>query len=170
VSAALLLAAALAAAPTAPASDGLAVSGTGIAGVQYSVADLRALPRAKVDWTFRDTTQRCEGVALQDLLSRAGVPSGADVRGPASATVVLAVGADGYAVAFGIGDLDQLLGAQVAVVADRCDGKDLGADVGPMRLVVPGDRRGARSVRNLVALEIERLSSRTVTPEASAAR
>ena len=36
----------------------------------------------------------------------------------------------------------------------RCDGNTLDSATGPYRLAIPGDKRGARSVRQLIALEI----------------
>ncbi len=43
------------------------------------------------------------------------------------------------------------------LVADRKDGKPLDAHEGPFRLVVPGDKRPARSARSIVKIEIRAL-------------
>jgi DMSO/TMAO reductase YedYZ molybdopterin-dependent catalytic subunit len=40
------------------------------------------------------------------------------------------------------------------LVASACDGKPLAASEGPLRLVVPGEIRAARSVRQLRALRV----------------
>jgi hypothetical protein len=41
------------------------------------------------------------------------------------------------------------------LVADTMNGKPLDARTGPFRLVVSDDKRPARSVRNLVSLELK---------------
>lgn len=101
----------------------------------------------------------CEGVWLADLVARSGLPAGEAVKGPALATVLVADAADGYRVVFSLGEIDAKLGHTPVLVADRCDGKPLAASDGPIRLVVPGDARGARSVRQLT-----RLQAQVITP------
>lgn len=71
---------------------------------------------------------------------------------------VLVTAGDGYRVGFSLGDLDRLLeDAAVVVVADRCDGRALGDNVGPFRLVVPGGRQGAKSVRQVLRVTAAKL-------------
>lgn len=115
---------------------------------------LAGLPRSDADLTAHGQRQRCEGVALADLLARAGAPSGEALRGTALTLVVIAKGRDGYRVAFSLGEIDSRLGNRPVLIADRCDGQPLPAADGPLRLVVPGDARAARSVRQLVRLDI----------------
>jgi hypothetical protein len=55
---------------------------------------------------------------------------------------------------FTVGELDHLLGNAPVIVADKCDGVTLPEADGPVRLVAAGDRRGARSVRQLDRLNI----------------
>jgi hypothetical protein len=43
-----------------------------------------------------------------------------------------------------------------ACLVDRCDGKPLSAQEGPLRIVVPGEKRHSRWVRQVVALRIGR--------------
>lgn len=61
---------------------------------------------------------------------------------------------DGYLVAFTLGELDPLLGKAEVVQADRCNGAMLDAEDGPFRLAVAGDTRGARSVPQVVTLQL----------------
>lgn len=115
---------------------------------------LDGLARQSVRWTDHGKARTCEGVWLTDVLARAGAPVGDKVRGDALTTVVLAEAADGYAVAFSLGETDAKLGAGKLLVADRCDGAVLGADEGPLRIVAAGEARGARSVRQLRTLTL----------------
>lgn len=121
--------------------------------------DLAGLPRQPALLVAHGTTLACDGVRLADLLARAGVPAGEALRGPALARVVIATGKDGYRVVFSLAELDAKLGNRPVFVADRCAGAPLAAGDGPLRLVVPGEARAARSVRQLATLRV------TIVPE-----
>ncbi len=119
--------------------------------IPFDAAARAGLPAASATLTVHGTSSACTGVWLSDLLARAGVPAGAALRGAALATVIVADAADGYRVVFSLGELDARFGHVPVLVADHCNGVPLGAD-GPVRLVVSGDSRGARSLRQLVRL------------------
>jgi hypothetical protein len=90
-------------------------------------------------------------------LKRAGVPVGKDLRGKALSAYILAKAHDGYQVLFSIGEIGADFGNAAILVADKRDGKPLFGYQGPMRLVCPNDKAGARSVRMLESLEYVRL-------------
>lgn len=140
IASALLLASASAA--TAAPTVAIAFDAAARAGLAPATATLAA----------HGATQRCTGVRLADLVARAGLPTADAIRGPALTMVIIAEAADGYRVAFSLGEIDPRLGNTDIVVADACDGKPLAAADGPVRLVVPGEARAARSVRQLVRL------------------
>jgi DMSO/TMAO reductase YedYZ molybdopterin-dependent catalytic subunit len=120
--------------------------------------DLATMPREKVSIPDQDGTQVAyEGVSLRELLTRAGAPLGSKLRGKALTTYVLAKAQDGYQVVFTLGEIDGAFGNEKIVVADMRDGKPLFGYQGPFRLVCPGDKAGARSVRMLQTLEIVKL-------------
>jgi hypothetical protein len=96
-----------------------------------------------------------EGVALTDLLQSVGAPAGRALRGPALADVVVVKGADGYRAAFGLAETDPGMRQSVPILADRTAGGPLEAKDGPFRVVSPGDLRSARSVRQVVSIEVE---------------
>ena len=124
-------------------------------------ADLRALPRTTLKVTDEDgRTLTYEGVLVGELLTRAGAPIGKELRGNALATYVVASARDGYQVVFSLGELDPAMTAGEIMVADTVDGKPLFDYQGPLRLVAPRDKRGARSVRLLERMEIVRLKNR----------
>ena len=99
-------------------------------------------------------TATYSGVPLRDLLSEAGVPRGENLRGKAMATVIVVSARDGYQVAFSIGELDASVGDLQVLVADSEDGKPLGENAGPLRLVVPADKRPARWVRMVKTIRV----------------
>lgn len=125
-----------------------------VANVPFDATARAGLPVVAAMLTAHGRTQRCEGVPLAALAARAGLASSEAVKGPALVTAIIATAADGYRVAFTLGEIDPKLGNATVLVSDRCDGKPLDAADGPVRLVVPGDTRGARSVRQLVSLVV----------------
>src|SRR5262249_36132312 len=87
------------------------------------------------------------GVLLRDLLREAGAPSGENLRGKAMATSIVINATDGYQVVFSLAELDESVGNTQVLIADSEDGKPLAQGAGPLRLVVPSDKRPARWVR-----------------------
>ena len=121
-------------------------------------ADLAALPHETVAVADQDGTKvNYDGVPLREILKRAGVPLGKELRGKALASYVIAKAHDGYQVVFSLGELDTAFGNASILVADRRDGNPLFGYQGPFRIVCPNDKAGARSVRMLETLEVVRL-------------
>jgi DMSO/TMAO reductase YedYZ molybdopterin-dependent catalytic subunit len=96
------------------------------------------------------------GVPLMDLLAHLGVPHGRTLMGKALAEYIVATGSDGYKSVVALGEIDPAFHPGVVLVADTLDGKPLGAKTGPFRLVVSEDKKMARSVRNLVEIEVKK--------------
>lgn len=140
------------------AAQTLTVSGDITAPITLKAEDLASMPRETVTIPDSDGTKvDYEGVPLREILKKAGAPLGKELRGKALSTYVLAKAKDGYAVVFTLGELDQAFGNASIVVADKRDGKPLFGYQGPLRLVCPNDKAGARSVRMLESLEVVRL-------------
>jgi DMSO/TMAO reductase YedYZ molybdopterin-dependent catalytic subunit len=99
-------------------------------------------------------TATYSGVPLRELLKDAGVPSGENLRGKALATCVVVTASDGYQVTFSIAELDEGIGNLQVLIADSEDGKPLGLMAGPLRLVVPTDKRPARWVRMVKTIRV----------------
>jgi len=152
--AALLLAAAPPAAAT-PAPS-LVIDIPGKPALTLDAAALAAMPQVNVSRTDHGKPLQCTGVPLSALLTRAGLPSGEALRGPALASGILVSARDGYRVLFSLGELDGALGKTEAILASRCNGQALDAAAGPLRLIVAGDTRPARSVRQVAKLTLVR--------------
>jgi hypothetical protein len=158
IAALTLMAAAAAAAQTAGNTDSapaLVVKGSVKQELRFRLAELKALPRTKVTAKGHDgSTHEYEGVTLVSLLARAGAPQTGDLRGKNMTLCVVAEASDGYRAAFSLAELDADFAGESVVVADTVDGKDLGTDQGPLRLVVPSDKRQGRWVRLLKVLTV----------------
>jgi DMSO/TMAO reductase YedYZ molybdopterin-dependent catalytic subunit len=126
--------------------------------LELGAADFSTLPRRTINVTDEAGAKiSYEGVALIELLRRAGAPLGKELKGPNMALCVVARAFDGYRVVFALADLDPGLGDLDVIVADRRDGKPLDAHEGPLRMVVLGDKRHARWVKGLSAISVERV-------------
>jgi DMSO/TMAO reductase YedYZ molybdopterin-dependent catalytic subunit len=123
-----------------------------------TAADLKKMPRTtlKVVNPHDKKTEVYEGVALEELLHRAGVPQGEQLRGPLLATYVIAAAEDGYRVVFSVAELDSGIQDADVLVADTMDGAALGANQGPFKLVAPHEKRPARWVRMLKSITVVR--------------
>ena len=118
---------------------------------------LKAFPRTKVEIKEDGRTLVYEGVLVGEVLKRAGVALGTELRGDAIASYVVASAADGYQVVFSLAELDPGFTSNDIIVADTIDGKPLFAYQGPLRIVAPKDARAARSIRMLQRLDVVRL-------------
>lgn len=141
----------------AQTSPTIAVSGDIPKVLALTAADLAAMPRAKATTSNNGIETVYEGVWLCDILKKAGVPLGPNLRGTPLAGYILATASDGYQVVFSIGELDLDMTDNPYLVADMANGKPLFGNDGNFRLVIPKDKRGARSVRLLTKLEVVQL-------------
>ena len=99
-----------------------------------------------------------EGVFLRDVLQRAGAPFGSELHGKALASYVLATARDGYAVVYTLAEMDPTFtDSSDILIADRQEGKPMTEQAGPLRIVVPHDKKPARSLRMLDRIEIVQL-------------
>jgi len=118
--------------------------------------DLAALPRAKVSVGDEHGTRVVyEGVPAREILQLAGAPLGKQLRGPNMTMCIVAGGSDGYQAVFALAEFDPGFTDQVILVADHRDGQPLNSREGPLRLIVPSDKRPARWVRALTTLRLK---------------
>jgi len=125
--------------------------------LSLSPDDLAKMPRATVKTTNNGMETVYEGVWLHEVLKKAGVPQGGELRGKALAGYILAKAQDGYEVVFSLAETDPAFIDNEMLVADTANGRPLFGAQGRFRLVVPKDKPGARSVRMLTTLEVVQL-------------
>ena len=136
----------------------LTVTGEVKAPLKLSMAELKDMEAVKVAIKSPDgNTNTYEGVKLHEILRRAEVPLGDALRGPALTLCLLVKATDGYQVAFSLPELDPAFTTRQAVLAYRRDDMDLPSNAGPLRLVIPDEKRQSRSVRQVTELEILRI-------------
>jgi len=137
-------------------ADHLSIGGDVPKPFVLSLDDLRKLPHKTIQVmnAHEKKQETYEGVPLADLLKQAGAPQGEAIRGALMMTYVIAQGSDGYRAFFSLAELDSSFEDSEVLVADRLDGAPMTGDVGPLRLVVPNDKRPARWVRMLESITV----------------
>jgi len=134
----------------------LSVSGEVEKPLQLTLSDLSKMPRRSVKTKNHDGKDvTCEGVELREILSRAGVKFGEEMRGKTVANYVLIQAADKYEAVFALAELDPAFSARLILLADSADGKPLADSNGPLQIIVPDEKRHARWVRQVVAIVVK---------------
>jgi len=119
--------------------------------------DLAQMPRASVTFNDEGTNTVYEGVLLYEVLKKAGAPLDKQLNGKALASYLLAEARDGYQVVYTLAEVDPGFTDNKVIIADTVNGKPLFQYQGPLRLVVPSEKRGARSLRMLEKITLVRL-------------
>jgi DMSO/TMAO reductase YedYZ molybdopterin-dependent catalytic subunit len=115
------------------------------------------LPRQSVRARDHDGKEaEFEGVAVFEVLKRSGLKFGEDLRGTALSLYLVVEAADGYRAVFALPEIDPACTDRIILLADRRDGKPLSDREGALRIVVPGEKRHSRWVRQVIALTIGR--------------
>jgi len=140
----------------------MAVSGALPRTGELGLRDLEALGASAVDWVDHGERHRVTGVPLGRVLAAFGFtpgPRGKEVpvaeKRPGYRKVLVAVGRDGYQVAFSCAEISPEVGATKALLAWKLDGEPLRTGSGPFRFVVVTDREPARSAHALERLVLD---------------
>jgi hypothetical protein len=118
-----------------------------------TAAQITALPHVSVSAKDHDTAAQFDGVPLVEVLKFAGVETG-KMKGPQMAQALLIEATDGYKVVFALAEVDRDFATREIVLADKRDGKPLDEKQGPFRVVIPGDARPARWIRQVTAIRV----------------
>ncbi len=149
--------------PAAPANAStevlLTVTSADGKSIRLTAADLEKLPHRTVQAADRgQEATSYEGTPLAEVLRLAGAPLGEALKhGDHPTAYVLVEAKDGYRALFALSELDPAFSDAVILLADRKDGKPLAASEGPLRIIVPGEKRHARWVRQVTGLRLGKL-------------
>ena len=145
------------AAPSAQAASSatVKVAGEVLTPLTLTAADLAAMPRTNASAKDKQgVLHTFSGVAIADILNKAGVTTGKQLRGENLAKYLLVTCADGYQVVFSLAELDSSFTDRVVILADQMEGKPLPAGTGPFRMIVPGEKKPARNSFQVTALTV----------------
>jgi hypothetical protein len=94
-------------------------------------------------------------VLLSDVLTKVALPVGEKFHSSSASYYVLAEGKDGYRALFAWAELDATFMDKAIYVDTKRDKKALPENARPFQLVVPGEKRGGRWLRQLTALRVK---------------
>ncbi len=142
----------------------------------FSPKQFAELPRTTVraQAPHSDQTPAYEGVALSELLERAGVKafdpsrSEREVRRPLRATYVLVEAADGYQVVFSMQEVFTPPPGREVILVDRQDGEPLAPKAAPYMVVEPGAESHERWVRQVTRVLVQPVSASPFGPSQAA--
>ncbi|MBN8884290.1 MAG: hypothetical protein J0I77_01105 [Rudaea sp.] len=155
--AALAAVASCAYADTPAPQTAVAVGGENGKTLSLDFAALDKLPQRRVQAEAHGHKADCRGANLIDVLAQVGASSGEKLRGKDLALYVRIRAADGYRVVYALAELDPMFrGDNVPVLTHECDGKPLDANDGPFRIVAPDEKRPARWIRQVTAVDLLR--------------
>jgi hypothetical protein len=137
----------------------LTVTGEGGKVLHLTAADLDKLPRRTIQAADRgQEAVSYEGVPLVEVLKLAGAPLGEALKhGDAPNWYVLVEAKDGYRAVFALAELDPAFTDREILLVDRKEGNALSGDEGPLRIIVPGEKRHARWVRQVTGLRLGKI-------------
>jgi DMSO/TMAO reductase YedYZ molybdopterin-dependent catalytic subunit len=144
--------------PASAASDVLLTVGGEVEHpLKLTRADLDKFARQTVRAKDHDGKEyNYEGVAIIDILQKAGLKFGDALRGKALATYLLVEAVDGYQAVYALPEFDPPTTDRLILLADRRDGGALPTAAGQLQIIVPGDKTHARWVRQVKSLTIVR--------------
>lgn len=117
---------------------------------QVAVEHIAALPPITQHAAIEHADREWTGPLLWNVLVDAGV---VDPAKPADAVhlAVRVIGADGWTAAFGLAELSPEFAGKSIQLADKMNGTALPT----LRLIVPNEKRGGRSVRDVVRIDLQ---------------
>jgi DMSO/TMAO reductase YedYZ molybdopterin-dependent catalytic subunit len=123
-----------------------------------SVAALRQLPNetAQVSFLSGNNTEQHTyvGVRLVTVLNNAKLKTNDKYKNDKLRKYIVFTAKDGYEATVAWGEIDPDFGNAAILLAWEEDGKPLTGASGPLRLVVPTDKRGGRYVSGVVTIDV----------------
>lgn len=146
--------------PFPPDISASTITVTGLSGTTATLnaADLAKLPLQTIKTTDHGNPVTFEGVFLNDILTKVAIPTGGAFNKTVASYYLMVEANDGYKAVFSWAEVDPTFTDRKVYVVTKRDGKLLSLKDGPFELIVPGEKRNSRWVRQLKALTIKQLN------------
>jgi len=132
---------------TKPAQSFIKVEGEVLTPLTLNADDLSKMKRAETSTKDRDgKVYKYSGVPVTEILGKAGVTLGKQLRGENLSKYLIVKAVDGYEVLFSLAELDSSFTDRVIILADQMEGKPLPNGKGPFRIIVPDEKKPARCI------------------------
>lgn len=120
-----------------------------------SSADLQQYKQKTVIRKDRDGKDHTySGVVVAEILAKAGVTLGSELRGENLAKFLLVEASDGYQVLFALAELDKGFTDRTIILADKVDGQPLAPADGPFRIIVQDEKKPARCIKQVTVMKV----------------
>ncbi|MFI5187081.1 MAG: molybdopterin-dependent oxidoreductase [Chitinophagales bacterium] len=137
----------------------LKVEGEVIQSLKLYQSDLEKMKRITVKHKGHDTIEHSyTGVPVTEILNKAGVTMGKQLRGKNMAKYLLVTAADGYKVVFSLVELDSSFNDKQVILADKMDDKPLPDSFGPFQIIAAGEKKPTRSCYHVTPFIIRSVS------------
>lgn len=127
-----------------------------------SAADIQAMHRASVTVPYGDKST-FTGAVIGDFLAEVGAPADVRLHRAPVNQIVIVTGQDGFTTVLSLAETEKSFRSQPVIVADQENGKPLDARQGPYRLVIGGELKPARSVYNVIEIELRPVNTNDPT-------
>jgi DMSO/TMAO reductase YedYZ molybdopterin-dependent catalytic subunit len=139
--------------PTAPGT--LVVVNESAKVFSFTVADLKKLPQKELKAREHSGDEAVyRGVLIANVLKQADVVLGERLRGKMLTNHLIVESSDKYRALFSLPEIDPDWTDNVVLLAVSRNGEPLDAAHGPMQIVVPGDKRHSRWVKQVIRLTV----------------
>lgn len=140
------------------ATTNLTITGALARPLTLSAAELAKQPHVTVKAKDKQGKEHTyTGVPLSALLEASGAVANNKLHGKEFMKALKVTAADNYQVFFALAELDPAFATQTIILADRCDGKPLTAEAGPWQVIVPGEKKPGRWIRQVVSMQVVEL-------------
>jgi hypothetical protein len=123
--------------------------------VTLTVDDLKKLPVHSVDAVDVREEIKYEGASVADVLAKAGLLFGQNMRGDRLQDYLVVESADRYRVVYALPEIDPQFTDATTVIAYQRNGKPMSDLDGAFRFVHSTDKRHARWVRKIVSIKVQ---------------
>lgn len=101
-----------------------------------------------------EKVHRYSGVPLTDILAKAGVAQGDSAKKKTISTYIIVTAADNYKAIYALPEIDPLFATRSIILANRADKKPLAVEDGPFQIIVPGEKKHARWIRQVTGIQV----------------
>lgn len=95
------------------------------------------------------------GILLNDILTEAGAVPGGKLHGKTLAKYVVIKAADGYKAVIALPEVNPEFNDKNIILANKEDGKLLADKTGPFQIIIPGEKKWGRWVRQVTDIVVQ---------------
>ncbi|MDT3403135.1 hypothetical protein [Mucilaginibacter terrae] len=136
-------------------AQNITISGKGINSFNFTKAMFANLkPVVLMAKGHDEKVHRYTGVALADVLKNSGVILGDSAKKKTIVSYIIVTAADNYKAIYTLPEIDPLFANRTIILANKVDKQLLPEGYAPYQIIVPGERKHARWLRQVVSIEL----------------